>query len=385
MRTISFNVSKQKFGEDYFERKPLLMRKALNVSGFALSDIDSILGNWDHESQIMRILKNGQIDEAAYMSSYKDFGVSRKAIDKPRLYGLLRDGATLVLNGIDKKSSYISSLCNEVALFSGHQTRANGYLAFGAEPSFGCHWDTHDVFAIQLLGRKRWQLYAPTFPLPMAGQASKLHLSNGPTVPDMDVVLEAGDVLYLPRGWWHDAIAFNEQTFHIAVGVHVPHVADYISWVCGAKLKEHLPFRKAINVNTPSFDDVEAMSQLLFEAIFAKENLEFFCKQVRLSARQVGPFDLQGNVFPSENALAEDSLWQWTRVYSARPFGEAHATIDKNRDGLLQRVASHLSMVGTASTEELREHMKVSLEQLTPVLRQLVSYDAVRQATAAQA
>lgn len=381
MRAIEFSVSNTEFSEYYFEHKPLLMRKALKASNFSLADVDSILGNWDHESQTMRLLKNGQVEEAAYMSSYTDFGVSRKAIDKSRMYKLLRDGATLVLNGIDKKSSFIGALCNEVALFAGHQTRANGYLAFGIEPSFGCHWDTHDVFAVQLLGRKRWQLYAPTFPLPMAGQVSKSHLADKPSVPDMDIILESGDILYLPRGWWHDAIAFNEQTFHVAVGVHVPHFADYISWVCGAKLKEHLPFRKAINVNSPSFGDVEDVRRFLAEVVLDRENLEYFCKQVRLSARQVGPFDLKGNMLSGESAAVEDSLWQWARVYRMPSSEQGHATVEKNPTALLRKVSSHLSTVGVASTKQLLEHFKIPLEQLIPILRQLASYDAVRQAT----
>jgi hypothetical protein len=40
--------------------------------------------------------------------------------------------------------------------------------------------------------------------------------------PSMNVTLHAGDVLYLPRGWIHDARTFNTESMHVTMGVQVP-------------------------------------------------------------------------------------------------------------------------------------------------------------------
>ncbi|QSQ25689.1 cupin-like domain-containing protein [Pyxidicoccus parkwayensis] len=77
----------------------------------------------------------------------------------------------------------------------------------------------HNMHAV-MVGRKRWQLYAPTRDRELA--PAKLdhvwsvvsrhdlvpHGGNpealpGNRVPDFDFVLEAGEILFLPYGWWH--------------------------------------------------------------------------------------------------------------------------------------------------------------------------------------
>lgn len=47
----------------------------------------------------------------------------------------------------------------------------------------------------------------------------------------MDIVLEAGDILYLPRGWWHDPVPVGEETIHLAVGVFPAYVNNYLTWI----------------------------------------------------------------------------------------------------------------------------------------------------------
>jgi len=47
----------------------------------------------------------------------------------------------------------------------------------------------------------------------------------------MEFTLQAGDVLYLPRGWIHDARTFSTDSLHVTVGVQVPPLSPPpISW-----------------------------------------------------------------------------------------------------------------------------------------------------------
>jgi len=43
-------------------------------------------------------------------------------------------------------------------------------------------------------------------------------------------MLEDGDMLYIPRGWWHVAVPLNEPTLHLTIGVHQLTGLDFLSW-----------------------------------------------------------------------------------------------------------------------------------------------------------
>jgi hypothetical protein len=84
------------------------------------------------------------------------------------------------------------------------------------------HVDTHDVFILQLHGAKHWRVGDPPEALPLA---------DAKVVPDRwhnprDYFLEAGDVLYLPRGFAHEAGTASTSSLHLTVGVYVHRWVD---------------------------------------------------------------------------------------------------------------------------------------------------------------
>lgn len=68
----------------------------------------------------------------------------------------------------------------------------------------------------------------------------------------MDVILEAGDILYVPRGWWHNPLPIGEETFHLAVGTFAPTGFEYINW-----LLKHTPNILGCRRNLSSFESDE--------------------------------------------------------------------------------------------------------------------------------
>eukprot|EP01037_Dinobryon_pediforme_P025857 gene25857-28165_t len=155
-----------------------------------------------------------------------------------------------------------------LSTFTGLKTVANGYVAFGGDGTFGKHWDTHDVFAVQLLGRKQWQ------------------------VPIFDEILEAGDVLYIPRGWWHRAIPLeNQETFHIAAGVHTAKVTDFVAWIVEQLLPEHIESRRSI---TPYSDHQKHISEclaMLNRVISDPVNMQMFIDKMQALNNVYEPVD----------------------------------------------------------------------------------------------
>ena len=63
-------------------------------------------------------------------------------------------------------------------------------------------------------------MYDPLLELPLKAQRWSTSLGEpGPTV--LELTLRAGDTLYLPRGWLHDALTSETDSLHITVGINV--------------------------------------------------------------------------------------------------------------------------------------------------------------------
>jgi len=87
---------------------------------------------------------------------------------------------------------------------------SNAYLTPLHSQGFAPHYDDVDVFILQLEGYKRWRVYAPfnkreTLPRESSRDYTENEVEENMGGEEMDVVLGPGDVLYLPRGWIHQA------------------------------------------------------------------------------------------------------------------------------------------------------------------------------------
>jgi ribosomal protein L16 Arg81 hydroxylase len=225
---IRFDLTLEEFRAEVFERKPHLMRGALIDRPIAWADIDQLLYTMPPGLPYMRLFRQGLVPDNAYVQEISDPGRTRRRINKAKFYELLANGGTIQINWLEQHMLAAKRLCLEVARFAAAPTSGNCYMSFSGAGSFGKHWDTHDVFVIQLIGRKRWQLFEPTFPLPLTYQTNDRSGQTPPTEPAVDLVLEEGDVIYVPRGWWHNVIPLDIGSFHLAVGVYPPMLFDYI-------------------------------------------------------------------------------------------------------------------------------------------------------------
>jgi hypothetical protein len=81
----------------------------------------------------------------------------------------------------------------------------------------------HDVFVIQIYGRKRWAIHRPVHPDPLRTEPWSEHADavarQASGVPAIEETFRPGDVLYLPRGWIHSATALGGASIHLTIGV----------------------------------------------------------------------------------------------------------------------------------------------------------------------
>lgn len=128
-------------------------------------------------------------------------------------------GATIVLQALHLHWHPAALYCRGLEQRLGFPVQANAYATPASAQGFAVHHDTHDVFVLQVAGRKRWRVYAPVLELPLGPQRWS---GADPGPPVDELTLEPGDTLYLPRGWPHEAVAQEEDSLHLTIGLHPP-------------------------------------------------------------------------------------------------------------------------------------------------------------------
>lgn len=140
----------------------------------------------------------------------------------PAVWSSYADGCSIrILN----PSTYLAGLrqvCSMLQEFFHCLVGANVYLTPPNSQGFAPHYDDIEAFVLQVEGRKRWRLYMPVKPTDMLARHSSGNFDQGELdEPIFDEVLEAGDVLYFPRGTVHQAITEKDQhSLHITLSVY---------------------------------------------------------------------------------------------------------------------------------------------------------------------
>jgi hypothetical protein len=289
-----FDISADQFREQVFGRDLYFGKSALQDISFGWTNLDDLIYAVDAREPSMKLFLNGHVQEQEYMEDFTELGMKKRRVRRDAFYSLMQRGATLVLNRLEVRSAFVKRLCMGVGQLAGHHATANGYLAFGGTGTFGKHWDTHDVMVLQLLGRKRWQVFRPTFNDPISIYTSKDHKHECPPEPVFDGILEAGDILYMPRGWWHEALPMEgEGTFHLAVGIHTPVILDYLIWLCGNALSEEPAIRAALSLEGDQSEKLQVAAQVLGRALLSEENLKKYRERIVSKERTASGFNLE--------------------------------------------------------------------------------------------
>jgi ribosomal protein L16 Arg81 hydroxylase len=288
---IEWGLSQREFREGFFEQRPHHFRGALSERPFTWSSVDRLLHIIEPTAATIRLFHHGQLPERAYTDEYAELGKARRRLNKPKFYEYLQGGATLQINWLERHSVEAKRLCLEVGRFVGAQTSGNAYMSFTGDGTFGKHWDTHDVFAIQLIGRKRWRLFAPTFPLPLAHQGHDCSGHQCPAEPTIDLVMEEGDVLYLPRGWWHHVVPMQLGSFHLSVGCYAPTLFDYVVQTSAKYLELEVAARRTFSATDYSGAVTELLEKL--QAVLADpKNAAAFARDFVSRERMNAEFNL---------------------------------------------------------------------------------------------
>jgi ribosomal protein L16 Arg81 hydroxylase len=227
---LNTNIFKEKLNKDfisnYFGKKYLYKKEMFeNTSNIMSLDIlNNILGissNWNNKNFIMMLDKN-LIKYNDYSSLFLEQGGNFLRPDSEKVQNWVSKGASIILNDINNVNSGIINISNQLQNLTNGRCQGNLYFSMQSHQAFGPHFDTHDVFAIHFEGEKVWNIYEKTEnnPInhPLFHYNAEERIKKAGRIIDQ-ITLKPGDLLYIPRGQYHDALASKNGSIHLTFGL----------------------------------------------------------------------------------------------------------------------------------------------------------------------
>ena len=232
------------------------------------ADLESIISSADLRYPAIQLAKNGAyLPAEAYTKNIKHGSEFFNGVpDLQQIQSEYGAGATVVLPALQRTWAPLRQLCAALEDQFSHPVHANAYLTPGDTPGFTPHYDTHEVFVLQIAGTKRWRVFEPAQPLPHRSQPfSPVGFALPP--PLLELELKPGDLLYLPRGYVHAAHTSHGHSAHITIGITVYTWVELIAELANAA-RDIAPLRAAL---PPGFitrgEHKQTLQQKLIESL----------------------------------------------------------------------------------------------------------------------
>lgn len=258
-------VSLDAFFQEYWESKPLHISR---TSANPFSSLISIEAIEELLSTNSLSFPNVQLSHAGHAIPISDYTDDNNVIVSSRVIERYRTGSTIVISHAHKLVSNLMSLCRSIEASLMMRCQTNAYLSPAANQGFNPHYDTHDVFILQVSGTKTFNFYSSNSVLPTSADRfnSEIHKVGHKTE---EIVLSAGDTLYIPRGIVHDAVADeHEPSLHITLGVYPVLLHTVIEEVTQIALESDARLRRAVSQeNWMLQTDAEATTKLIKEVL----------------------------------------------------------------------------------------------------------------------
>jgi lysine-specific demethylase/histidyl-hydroxylase NO66 len=231
------------FAAERWGARPLLTRGSQLPGGFTdLLDgraVDELVSRRGLRAPFLRMARAGTVIAAASFTRGGGAGATTSdQVADDLVLGQLADGATLVLQGLHRTWPPLITFGSRLAAELGHPVQVNAYITPPQNQGFAAHYDVHDVFVLQVAGRKQWHIHEPVLVNPVPSQPWEQRkpavAARAAEPPIIDTVLESGDALYLPRGFVHSATALGQTSIHLTVGIHPRTRHDLIGYLARA-------------------------------------------------------------------------------------------------------------------------------------------------------
>ena len=295
-------LSAEEFLRDYFEKKPcLVQREDRNY-------YDKLL-TWEMIDRVITTLhlSHPQISMADARGGLtkEDYTYPSGLIDAGRLYQRYADGSSIILGNLESHLPSMSNLCRSMEAEMSQRFQANIYVTPPGSQGLRSHWDSHDVFVLQISGEKHWKIYDTPVELPFRAMRFDPDVDL-PKETTMDFTLKAGEMLYVPRGVMHDASTEDSHSMHITVGILNTSWMELVLEAAATVGTKFAEFRQAL---PPGFTDPG------FDRGAAREHFKQLLQKIVEHADFDSALDtFADDLISTRHSLLEGQLEQVTRL-----------------------------------------------------------------------
>jgi hypothetical protein len=320
-----------------WDRRPLLRTGAHDPSRFddlfSADAVDTLVSERGLRAPFLRVARNGvTLPDRDFTASGGVGATIGDQVSDDKLLELFAAGSTIVLQGLHRTWSPLIAFSQQLAADLGHPVQVNAYVTPPQNQGFSDHYDTHDVFVLQIAGEKHWRVREPVWPRPLRDQPWTDHRAHIQTAaqapPALETTLSAGDCLYLPRGYLHSAVAMG-TSIHLTVGVHTWTVRHLIEAIIDEALRD-VAAHEQLRASLPIGLDIADADHLTHLVAAARE-------AVIAASRDISDdrflLALRGSADSAQRAAPLRPLTQWAAA------GQLHAdSVVRLRDGLAARL-----------------------------------------------
>lgn len=223
-------VGLERFLAEHWGSRELVLRRSrpgLYRGLFGAGDVDRVLA---------QAARSGDAD----LSLIRDGRVTRrlraKSADLAAIYVEVDDGSTLLIERVDRSWAPVRELADRLARALSAAVKVNLYCTPPGRQGAPVHPDIQDVFVLQIEGAKEWHLYRERLyeHVETLRHVDDLGYRRQPIpaepTPLPPLTLEPGDLLYVPRGMLHRAVAPEDRwSLHLTVCVTPVYWVDFLA------------------------------------------------------------------------------------------------------------------------------------------------------------
>jgi hypothetical protein len=268
-------VAPAAFFRDHYEQAPLLVSRGepgRHRSLVSIQDIDDFIDGADLRTGMLDLVRSsGRIGADQYTST--DGRIIASAVASEYL-----GGATIILPQLHESMRRLGLFCRALEGVMSCHVQSNVYLTPPGSQGFATHYDSHDVFVLQVSGSKSWRFYGTPVTIPYRAEGFESGRHDPGEIHE-SLTLAPGDCLYVPRGLMHDAPNVgDEPSLHVTVGLITRTWADLILESVSELALREPGFRRSLPAGFagPGFDREAARDQfaVLSGLIAAKANMD---------------------------------------------------------------------------------------------------------------
>lgn len=271
------------FLDEHWERAPLHFERQdadYFRDLFSLDAFDALMARGDVWYPNVRVFLAGEQLPGERFTATWSYGreTYRRIVDVPKLLDLLGRGATINVLGLERSSAEVMSLSRALEIEAGFPVHTTAFLSPPSAVNVPPHFDMVDVIVVQVHGSKVWSVWRPTREQPLVTDTAGRLYEHGDDVVAKDMLigtyrLRAGDTLYVPRGFLHEATTTDEPSLHLAFGINVHRWIDLLEQAAKeamASLTENTEYRKALPVPLASPEAVRAEAEASIRGMSAE-------------------------------------------------------------------------------------------------------------------